>query len=51
VAKGYCPDCEELQVITPTGRPRNPDRGTDKWWRVLEHFRDGTPCRGSGKLI
>lgn len=48
--KARCPECDELVTITPTGK-RRAERGTDEWWRVLEHWREGLPCKGSGRLL
>ncbi len=51
--KAHCDDCDRVRTITPTGKRRNPDRGTDTWWRIIEHWdeRTGQPCPGSGRLV
>jgi hypothetical protein len=47
---GYCPDCDTLIKLSPTGKQQHPDRSS-KWWRVDLHAHEGKICDGSGKLI
>lgn len=58
MARGICPECDELVAISPTGeeiRPR--DSGSfwkvSRWWLVSAHKKPGADavCDGSGKRI
>jgi len=49
--KGYCPVCDSLIGLSPTRAKRNPNKGSDEWWRVDMHAKDGVICEGSGKLV
>lgn len=51
--KAHCDDCDDLAPITPTGQRRNPDKGTDEWWRIVSHKnkKTGQFCPGSGRLV
>lgn len=51
--KAHCDDCNDTVTITPTGRRRNPDKGTDEWWEIVSHKnkQTGDWCPGSKRLV
>ncbi len=60
MARGRCPDCDELVHITPTDKQKRPHYSAT-WWRVADHeitiHNHHTTivvverCSGSGKLV
>lgn len=50
MAQGWCPDCETLREITPTGE-EIPKRRGQRYWQLVVHPKDGKICEGSGKKI
>lgn len=52
--KAHCDDCEEAQLITPTGiKQGNNPLMSSTWWRLVQHKnkKTGDFCEGSGKLV
>ncbi len=60
MARGRCPNCDELVRITPTDRPVG-ETGTARRWRIADHEIEihnhrttilvVERCEGSGKLV
>jgi hypothetical protein len=49
--RGWCPDCDKLQEITP-GERQHPTRGSSRWWLLVLHSDGkGGLCPGGGKKI
>lgn len=47
---GYCPVCDRLVGLSPTGE-RQGRFGTSTWWRVDMHAAAGKICEGSGRRV
>ena len=57
MAKGFCPYCDTLQGISPTGDKKHVGWSAE-WWRVDMHRKPddrpdvvGEVCEGSGRLL
>lgn len=52
MAKGRCPNCDELVGLSPTGEKQHPERSSE-WWRIDLHRHPTKQeiCEGSGKRV
>ena len=50
--RAWCPECDELLEITPTGEKRH-EGYSSEWQRIVMHKHPTKPeiCKGSGRKV